>query len=91
MVIALVEFENVLARPIGIEGPLSTDIQVRRADDLDVWVKVVVEGFAHPDGEGQVSHEHFPADIIERAERDMEKPGQHRLSRSATATSPAAG
>ncbi|MGV0807133.1 GNAT family N-acetyltransferase [Mycolicibacterium setense] len=72
----LVEFENVLGRPIGIEEPpQTTDIQVRRADDLDAWVKVVVEGFAHPDGEGPVSHEQFPADIIERAERDMEKSG----------------
>lgn len=72
----LVEFENVLGRPIGIEEPpQTTDIQVRRADDLDAWVKVVVEGFAHPDGEGPVSHEQFPADIIERAERDMEKAG----------------
>ncbi len=71
----LVEFENVLARPIGMEEPLSTDVQVRRADDLDVWVRVVVEGFAHPDGEGPGSHEQFPADIVERAERDMEKAG----------------
>ncbi|KHO27927.1 GNAT family acetyltransferase [Mycolicibacterium setense] len=72
----LVEFENVLGRPIGVEKPpQTTDIQVRRADDLDAWVKVVVEGFAHPDGEGPVSHEQFPADIIERAERDMEKAG----------------
>lgn len=72
----LVEFENVLGRPIGIEEPpQTTDIQVRRADDLDAWVNVVVEGFAHPDGEGPVSHEQFPADIIERAERDMEKAG----------------
>lgn len=71
----LVEFENVLGRPIGIEEPPSTEVEVRRADDLGAWVNVVVEGFAHPDGEGAVSHEQFPADIIERAERDMEKAG----------------
>ncbi|MCG7608079.1 MULTISPECIES: GNAT family N-acetyltransferase [Mycobacterium] len=72
----LEEFENVLGRPlVGDEHPPVTDVQVRRADDLSAWVNVVVEGFAHPDGEGPLSHEQFPADIIERAERDMEKAG----------------
>lgn len=71
----LVEFENVLGRPIRDESRPETDVQVRRADDLTAWVQVVVEGFAHPDGEGPVSHEQFPVDIIERAERDMEKAG----------------
>lgn len=71
----LVEFENVLGRQLGDESPLAADVEVRRADDLDTWVDVVVEGFAHPDGEGPVSHEQFPADIIERAERDLEKAG----------------
>ncbi len=71
----LVEFENVLGRQLGDESPLAADVEVRRADDLDTWVNVVVEGFAHPDGEGPVSHEQFPADIIERAERDLEKAG----------------
>lgn len=71
----LVEFENVLGRPVGDERPPVTDVLVHRADDLTAWVNVVVEGFAHPDGEGPLSHEQFPADIIERAERDMEKAG----------------
>ena len=71
----LTEFENVLGRPIGVEPPLVTEVEVRPAEDLTAWVNVVVEGFAHPDGEGPVSHEHFPADIIERAERDIEKAG----------------
>lgn len=71
----LVEFENVLGRPIHDERPPASDVQVRRADDLAAWVNVVVEGFAHPDAEGPISHEQFPADILERAERDMEKAG----------------
>ncbi|WP_243858385.1 GNAT family N-acetyltransferase [Mycobacterium sp. DL440] len=71
----LVEFENVLGRPIGVEAPLVTEVDVRRAADLTAWVNIVVEGFAHPDGEGAVSHEQFPAGIIERAERDIEKAG----------------
>lgn len=71
----LLEFENVLGRRLGAETPPVTEVDVRRADDLTIWVNVVVEGFAHPDGEGPVSHEQFPADIIERAERDMEKAG----------------
>lgn len=71
----LEEFENVLGRPVGDEPAPVSDVQVRRVDDLTAWVNVVVEGFAHPDGEGPVNHEQFPADIIERAERDMEKAG----------------
>lgn len=71
----LLEFENVLGRPVGNESSSVPGVQVRRADDLTAWVDVVVEGFAHPDGEGPISHEQFPADIVERAERDMEKAG----------------
>jgi ribosomal protein S18 acetylase RimI-like enzyme len=73
----LVEFENVLGRPVrpGPAAPPVTGVQVRRSDDLAAWVQVLVEGFAHPDGEDVAGHEQFPADILERAERDMEKAG----------------
>lgn len=71
----LLEFENVLGRPVGIDPPVETDVQVRPADDLAAWVAVLVDGFGHPDGEGLAAHEEFPADILERAERDMEKAG----------------
>ncbi|WP_280835283.1 GNAT family N-acetyltransferase [Mycolicibacterium frederiksbergense] len=71
----LVEFENVLGRTVRNEALPETDVQVRRADDLTVWVNVVVEGFAHPDGEGMAGHEEFPRDVIERVERDIEKAG----------------
>ncbi|MBU9766695.1 GNAT family N-acetyltransferase [Mycobacterium sp. TNTM28] len=81
----LVEFENVLGCPLGAAppGPAVPGVQVRKADDLAAWVDVVVEGFAHPDahldahpdGASVPGHEVFAADIIERAERDMEKAG----------------
>ncbi|WP_371454759.1 GNAT family N-acetyltransferase [Mycobacterium sp. GA-1841] len=71
----LVEFENVLARRVGDEPTVATDVQVRRADDLTAWVDAVVEGFVHPDGEGVAAHEYLPSDILERVERDMEKAG----------------
>ncbi|WKG04505.1 GNAT family N-acetyltransferase [Mycolicibacterium sp. HK-90] len=71
----LLEFENVLGRRVGIDLPVETAVQVRHADDLAAWVAVLVDGFGHPDGEGLAAHEEFPADILERAERDMEKAG----------------
>lgn len=75
----LVGFENVLGRSLPAEAPsvASNGVEIRRgnADDIDAWVDAVVEGFAQPDGVGVPSHEEFPRDIVERAERDFEKAG----------------
>lgn len=73
----LAGFENVLGRPVSADesSDLPAGIEVHRAEDLAAWVDVVVDGFAHPDAEGVPSHEEFPRDVIERAERDFEKAG----------------
>lgn len=75
----LVGFENVLGCPLPVDGqPLGQSaIDIRRGgpDDVDVFVDAVVEGFAHPDGVGVVSHEEFPREIVDRAVRDIEKTG----------------
>jgi GNAT superfamily N-acetyltransferase len=75
----LVSFENVLGRslvespepvaPPGVEVRLSGD------DELDAWVAVVVEGVAHPDDEGVPTHEAFPRETVEHAERDFAAAG----------------
>ena len=75
----LVSFENVLglavaddrasATPRGIEVRLSSE------GEYAAWLDVVFEGFAHPDGQGVPSHEDFPRDVIERAERDFSAAG----------------
>ncbi|KGI69553.1 GNAT family N-acetyltransferase [Mycolicibacterium rufum] len=75
----LVGFENVLGRALPgdpVPAP-SAGVEIRRAtaDDIPHWLDVIIEGFAHPDGEGVPSHESFPRDVIERAERDIEKAG----------------
>ena len=71
----LVAFENVLGRPLrGGEAPQGhAGIQVRQCDEdeLDAWLDVVVSGFAHPDDQGVATHEDFPREIVERAERDL--------------------
>jgi len=69
----LVAFENVLGRTLDDIGPGPDAIEVRRGrdDELDAWVEVVTTGFAHPDDQGVATHEDFPRDIVERAERDM--------------------
>lgn len=70
----LVSFENVLGisladrperlTPPGIEVRLSGD------EEFDAWIDVVVAGAIHPDTQGVPSHEEFPRDVLERAERD---------------------
>lgn len=71
----LVAFENVLGRPLGNgETPSSPDgveIGPCGEEELDSWIDVVVTGFANPDDQGVVSHEDFPKEIVERAERDF--------------------
>jgi GNAT superfamily N-acetyltransferase len=71
----LVAFENVLGRALDgdVEHVTALGVEVRRSgdDELDQWVEVVVDGVAHPDTEGVPSHEEFPREVVERAERDF--------------------
>lgn len=75
----LVGFENVLgvALPRPGAAAIPEGIEVRHAgdDDIDAWIDAVVDGFAHPDDAGVPSHEEFPRDIVERAERDFANAG----------------
>src|SRR5919204_621412 len=53
----------------------------RRREDaagLVIPVAVVVDGVAHPDTQGMPSHETFPRDAVERAERDFAAAGVAR-------------
>jgi len=73
-----VAFEDVLGRTLGHPaGQAPADIEVRPASEheLDAWVDVVVQGFAHPDGEGVPSPEEFPREVVARAERDFAAAG----------------
>lgn len=73
-----VAFEDVLGRALGDtreEVPAGIEVRPARTDELDEWVDVVVEGFAHPDGEGVPSPEEFPRDVVDRAERDFAAAG----------------
>lgn len=75
----LVGFENVLGRALSDAAPsvAADGIEIRRggSDDIDAWLDAVVDGFAHPDGDGVSSHEDFPREVVEKAERDFEKAG----------------
>jgi GNAT superfamily N-acetyltransferase len=74
---ALTSFENVLGRAIGDAPPIPPGIEVRPSgeEELGAWLGVVADGFAHPDGQGVPSHEDFPLDVLERAERDFAAAG----------------
>lgn len=68
----LVSFENVLGtRPAAEPGVPGVRVDKAGADELQAWVDVVVDGFAHPDTEGVPSHEEFPQDVLAAAVRDM--------------------
>jgi GNAT superfamily N-acetyltransferase len=75
----LVSFENVLGRAIDGEPEAVTapGVEVRRSgdDEFEAWHRAIADGFAHPDTQGVASHEEFPDDIIERAERDLAAAG----------------
>jgi GNAT superfamily N-acetyltransferase len=71
----LVSFENVLGRSLDFSATPRVfdgiDIRLSAEDELDDWLEVVVAGFAHPDDQGVATHEDFPREIVERAERDL--------------------
>ncbi len=70
----LLAFEDVLGRALDDVArsiPERIDIRPAREDEIDAWVDVLADGFAHPDGEGVPSPEEFGRDVIERAQRDF--------------------
>jgi GNAT superfamily N-acetyltransferase len=78
----LVSFENVLG--IAITEPpeqvTPPQIQIRRSGDeeLGSWLDVVTTGFAHGDDQGVPSHEDFPREALEKAQRDFAAAGVRR-------------
>ena len=80
----LVSYENVLGRALerDLERELPAGVEVRPSgdDELDAWLDVVTDGFAHPDEHGVPSHEEFPREIIANAERDFAQAGVVRYA-----------
>ncbi len=80
----LASFENVLGRAIDGEPGRATPpgVEVRPSSDAELgsWLDVVVDAVAHPDTQGVPSHEEFPREVIERAERDMVAAGVVRYA-----------
>jgi GNAT superfamily N-acetyltransferase len=78
----LVSFENVLG--LSLEGEpervIPPDVEVRPSgdDELEPWLDVVADAVAHADTQGVPSHEEFPRDVVERAERDFVAAGVMR-------------
>jgi GNAT superfamily N-acetyltransferase len=71
----LVSFENVLGLALQDQPGrvMPAAVEVRRAGDGEFgsWLEIVAEASIHPDTEGVPSHEEFPRELIERAERDL--------------------
>ena len=78
----LVSFENVLGIAIAEppEQVTPPGVQIRRSwdDELADWLDVVITGFAHGDDQGVPSHEAFPREALEKAQRDFAAAGVRR-------------
>jgi GNAT superfamily N-acetyltransferase len=78
----LVSFENVLGLAI-TEPPERISppgIEIRRSEDkeFDLWLDVVADGLAHADDQGLPSHEDFPREVMDKAQRDFAAAGVRR-------------
>jgi GNAT superfamily N-acetyltransferase len=75
----LVSFENVLGLDLkgDPERPIPPGVEVRPSgdDEFGAWLDVVAEGVARPDTQGVPSHEEFPREVVERAERGFAAAG----------------
>ncbi len=70
----LLGFENVLALALepGREAVIARAVEIRDSpeSEFDLWLDLVVTGFASPDSQGVAAREEFPRDVIESAMRD---------------------
>lgn len=77
-------YENVLGRALDsdVEHMTPAGLEVRSSgdDELDAWLEVVTDGFAHPDEQGVAAHEDFPREVIANAERDFAEAGVVRYA-----------
>ncbi|MDD7939061.1 GNAT family N-acetyltransferase [Actinomycetospora lutea] len=77
-------FENVLGRDLAAtDDPVAPEgVEVRRSgdDEFEAWLPVVVEASTHPDVDGVPSHDEFPAEAIEAAQRDSAAAGLVRYA-----------
>ena len=84
---ALAGFENVLARdltrnsaPPDFRAPPDGSIAISESspDELDRWIGLLIDGFAHADAQGVPSDESFPRASLEVAFSDMVRAGGFR-------------
>ncbi len=71
----LAGFENVLGLPLPLPGTVAladgVEVAESPAEELDLWLDVVVTGFAHPDDQGVAANEQFPREALERVIGDL--------------------
>ena len=80
----LVSFENVLGLVLGeareVVMPQGIEVRPSGEDELERWLALDADAVAHPDTEGVPSHEDFPYEVVENANRDMVAAGIRRYS-----------
>lgn len=67
-------FENLLGQPLPpppAPSPEGVEVKESRPGERQLWLDTVIEGFAHPDGQGVPSDESFPRETLGAAMNDM--------------------
>ncbi|MBK9383270.1 MAG: GNAT family N-acetyltransferase [Planctomycetes bacterium] len=66
--------ENVLGcelRSLRDLAPRAVEVRVALDSELELWSRVLIDGFAAPDAQGVASHEEFPREVLERVLLDV--------------------
>jgi len=69
----LVSYENVLGVALPAEAAPVVGVDIARSgdDEVEMWLDVVVDGFAHPDGQGVATPEEVERGVVATAVRDF--------------------
>ncbi|MBL8898351.1 MAG: GNAT family N-acetyltransferase [Planctomycetes bacterium] len=66
--------ENVLGlelRSLRDLEPRPVEVRVALSSEIDLWSRVLIDGFAAPDTQGVATHEEFPREVLERVLLDV--------------------
>jgi hypothetical protein len=72
--------DRALTGDVNRVTPPRIELRASGDDELESWLDVVADGFAHPDEQGVPSHEGFPRETLLNAVRDLAAAGATRYA-----------